>query len=97
MGCCGDTVGKIIHGAAGLARAATGIDAVPLTVLMQRRDVCRGCEYATRNPAPRYAVNKGLTSLSRCTRCHCFIAAKTQIGSEFCPLGLWKAFPGISE
>ena len=40
--------------------------AVPLSVILERRDHCRECEHATRSPDPRFAVNKGLTSNSIC-------------------------------
>lgn len=81
--------GKVISGAVGLIKAATGSDAAPLTVVKAHRDICRECPEATRNPAPKYAVNKGLTSLSRCRKCDCFISAKTLLISEVCPLKKW--------
>jgi hypothetical protein len=84
---------KVIHGAVGLTKAALGVDAIPLEVMQARRDECRDCEHATRNPSPRYAVNKGLTSLSRCRKCDCLIAAKTKLAGERCPIGRWGTFP----
>lgn len=90
MGCCG----KIINGAVGLAKAATGIGTVSLQVMQERRDVCRECDQATRSPDPKFAVNKGLTCLSQCKPCGCYIAAKTKVASESCPLGKWHKLPG---
>jgi hypothetical protein len=69
------------------------LDTVPAEVMLARRDQCRDCEFATRNPKRVNRSTKGLTSLSRCTKCDCFIAAKTQVGSEACPIGRWVTFP----
>jgi hypothetical protein len=89
MGCCD----KIARGAVGLTKAAIGIDAVPLEVMQARREECRDCEHATRNPLRLNRTTKGLTSLSRCRKCDCFIAAKTKLGGEACPVGRWEKFP----
>lgn len=92
MGC--DGCGGIIHGAVGLTKA--GLQAVGVPVdqagdaeTLRRRDICRHCPLATRSESPRFAVNNGLTSLSRCQRCSCLIAAKTRLASEHCPDGKW--------
>ncbi len=69
-----------------LAAAPAGLS---LTVLQSRRDVCRQCDHASRNPDPRYAVNAGLTSLSVCGRAGKRVADLTAEPSGRCPLGGW--------
>ncbi len=69
-----------------LAAAPAGLS---LTVLQSRRDVCRQCDHASRNPAARFAVNAGLTSLSRCGKSGKRIADLTAESSGRCPLGGW--------
>jgi hypothetical protein len=86
---CGDCGNKLAHGAAGLTKAITGIDAAPAHLIATRRDECRNCPQATRNPHRLNRPSKGLTSLSRCRLCNCFIAAKTKINSEHCPAHKW--------
>jgi hypothetical protein len=86
------TPGKLIRGAAGLAKAGLqlagfSVDEVPATVLLERRDHCRECPAATKSPHPRYAVNKGLTALSVCRDCDCNIAAKDAAGVGGVPEG----------
>lgn len=78
-----------LKGAVGLAKVALGMDAAPDAVIAERRDACRMCDRATRNPSPRYVASMGLSSLSRCLECKCFIAAKTKLAGERCPLGKW--------
>ncbi|HOD83608.1 MAG TPA: hypothetical protein PKG77_19495 [Phycisphaerae bacterium] len=85
MGCCQ----KVIHGAVALAKVAVGADAAPDAVVAARRDICRQCDQATRNPNARFAAHAGLTTLSRCRACGCFIAAKTKLAGEHCPLNHW--------
>lgn len=80
---------SIIYGAAGLAKAALGIDKAPDEVIQFRRDMCRGCDEATRNENRIDRPTKGLTTFSQCRLCDCFIAPKTRISSEKCPLGKW--------
>jgi hypothetical protein len=90
MGCI-DCLQTIAHGAAGLAKAALGFDAAPAEVVRGRRDACRGCDQATRNPALADRPSRGLTSLSQCRECGCLIVAKTAIAGERCPLGKWES------
>lgn len=85
MSCCG----KAAKGIAGLTKAALGIDRADPATIESRRDICRGCEFATRNP--KFADSKGLTSFSRCLKCSCLIAAKTNLVNESCPLAKWDA------
>lgn len=87
-------VQRIVTGAAGLAKAAAGIDRAGDATVQARRDLCRECPEATRNSDLRFAKNRGLTTLSRCKLCDCFIAAKTLIRSETCPAGKWPAVTG---
>lgn len=94
MSCCGKTTARLVaRGVAGLTRTAvgalTGIGRVDDVTLQQRRDVCRGCEFATRNAALEQNASRGLTTLSRCTQCQCYIAAKTTLAREECPLQKW--------
>lgn len=84
MGC---GCGEIVKGAIGLSKAAIGIDKAADEVIHKRRDICRECPYATRNN--QFTESNGLTSLSRCEKCSCFIAAKTKLNKEVCPLGKW--------
>lgn len=84
-----ETSQQVRRGAAGLAKVATGVGLAELEVITARRDVCRGCEYATRSGDPRFAAQGGLTTFSRCTRCGCLIAAKTKLLQETCPLNRW--------
>jgi hypothetical protein len=88
VGCCGD----IIAGAVGLAKAAVGAEPVPPEVLQDRRDKCRECPHASRDPKRLDRPTKGLTVLSKCDLCGCFIAAKTKLASEACPDGRWPAY-----
>lgn len=93
---CSSCMGTIIHGAIGLAKAglqAAGIpiDQTPDDEAKARLEACRGCPELTRNPSPRFAAGKGLTSSSRCQLCTCFVIAKVGIKSETCPLDKWPA------
>lgn len=89
MGCCTPTPSKIIHGAVGIAKALTGTDAAAPEVAQQRRDICRQCEHATRNPDPKYAKFNGLTTFSRCKLCDCVLSLKVKVASEHCPINKW--------
>lgn len=83
MGCCG----KIAKGASGLAKAAVRVRRDAPAFAKARRDICRACPQAQKHPT------KGLTFLSRCNSCGCFIGAKTLIESESCPEGKWGPEP----
>jgi len=93
MGCCAkniaQTAGKVLHGAVALVKVAVGADTTPPSLVAARRDICRRCEKSTRNSDPRFAAHAGLTTLSRCRACGCFIAAKTKLAGEHCPLNHW--------
>jgi hypothetical protein len=62
---------------------------VSLDQLEERRNKCRECPAATRNRERMHLPTKGLTSLSTCRFCKCFIMLKTQIPEERCPEGKW--------
>lgn len=85
MGCCQ----KIVQGVVGLAKVAAGVGLADDAVVAARRNACRACQHATRSTDARYAANAGLTTFSRCLACGCFIAAKTKLVGEQCPLGYW--------
>jgi hypothetical protein len=100
MSCCGKRAGiipkvvtqksvaaTIVKGVKGLSKAAFKIDRLSPDAIQSRRDICRACEFATRNE--KFSETKGLTNLSRCQKCKCFIAAKTVISKEKCPLWKW--------
>lgn len=80
-----------IHGAIGLAKVAMGVDRADAATIEQRRDICRGCEHATRSSKPKFEANQGLTNMSRCQLCNCFIAGKTVLRGEACPAGKWAS------
>lgn len=81
-----------LNGIVGLAKAALNLAPVTPEQLAQRRDECRRCDRAGKSAKPRFAEFGGLTSLSKCRECGCYIAAKTRVASESCPLGKWPAF-----
>jgi hypothetical protein len=88
---CGDCLANLARGVAGLAKSGLGVDRPDEATIAHRRDTCRGCEHATRSTDPKYAANRGLTTFSQCSVCNCFIAAKTLVRSEACPLGKWSS------
>lgn len=77
---------KVIHGAAGLAKAAMGIDAVPADVEAHRLEVCGACEKNVAGIFGRY-----------CNGCGCYIAAKVKIGAEKCPAAKWEPHATTGE
>lgn len=89
-GGCGDAVRTVAHGAAGLVKAGLQVAGVPVdrvsdVELLRRRDACRQCPHATRNPERLNRTTRGLTTLSKCKLCGCLIGAKTRLASERCP------------
>lgn len=85
-GSCGKTIKK---GIIGLTKVALGIDTDSPDNIKRKRDICRVCEFATLNKERLNRPTKGLTTLSRCIKCNCFIAAKSKLKSESCPDGRW--------
>ena len=61
---------------------AKGIDqSVPSSVSKARQDVCNACPHR-------------LKVTNQCTKCGCFLAAKTKIKQEKCPLDKWDSYKG---
>ena len=56
-----------------------------LEAIRRRRDFCRECDQATRNPAPQFQSGKGLTTLSVCRVCDCPILGLTAAAEKACP------------
>lgn len=80
------------RGAVGMTKAAlakAGIGEASVEVVLKRRDICRECPFATRRAALARRPSKGMTSISVCLKCNCYIAAKTLIEAEKCPLNKW--------
>lgn len=73
------TIGGIVHGAAGIAKAVLGIDAADAETAKRREAVCGACEHVT--------LTAGV--LRRCEICGCALAAKVKIAGEKCPIGKW--------
>ena len=82
-------IGTFIRGVAGLGKAAVGADPVSEQVLAERQEGCRVCEQATGKVMTRIEGFEVLSVGSRCRKCQCLISAKTRVGSERCPLGVW--------
>jgi len=70
------TVGDIIRGAVGVARAATGLGAASQTDYQARWAICMACDQH---------------DAGRCRTCGCFTGAKVRVARESCPLGKWVA------
>lgn len=83
MSCCG----KIVDGIVGLSKAALHVNMADKLTIAARRDICRVCEFAEMRKTGEGKT--GLTSFSRCEKCGCFIAPKTTLSGEKCPIGKW--------
>jgi hypothetical protein len=83
---------KWAKGAVGITKSTLFIDRAPKAQIVKRLDICRACDEVTRSRKPKFAESKGLTNLSRCRICKCFVVAKTKIASEVCPLSKWSSF-----
>ena len=91
MSCCNKSItNTVIHGAIGLTKAALNIGIASDTIIKDRRDKCRICPHASKNNNPKFDKFGGLTSLSKCDLCKCFISPKSRLLSEACPLGFWN-------
>jgi hypothetical protein len=66
----------VAHGAAGLVKAALGLDRCDDATLEARRATCATCEH----------LQDG-----RCGLCGCLLAAKQRLAGERCPAGKWQA------
>ena len=69
---------SMLHGAAGIAKAALGIDRPPDDVVAMRRAACESCEH-----------NREIVGFRQCGLCLCVIDAKVVVSSEKCPAGKW--------
>ena len=65
---------RVAHGAIGLAKATTGVDAADRQTIEMRHERCQLCRH---------------NDCGRCLKCGCWIALKIRIRSEHCPLGNW--------
>jgi hypothetical protein len=74
----GGWLGHLAHGAAGLGKAALGIDRTEPFRLDYRRQCCSGCSQMIRK-----------LGVETCALCGCVISAKTAVASERCPAGRW--------
>jgi hypothetical protein len=64
------------------ANAAKGVDqSVPEIVSSQRQDICNDCEYR-------------IKTTNQCSKCGCFLSAKTKFRQEECPLQKWLKYNG---
>lgn len=69
------SVGDMVRGVVGLAKAELGMDAATPEVIAARKEVCLACR-------PHY-------DFGVCSACGCYLAAKVKIASEKCPDGKW--------
>jgi hypothetical protein len=80
---------EFVKGVVGLTKIALQIDLVDEPTIKARRDVCRRCEYSTKNKERLNTPSLGLTNKSMCTECKCFIMGKSQLKQEECPKNKW--------
>ena len=80
---------KIVDGMTGLTRALINEGVVAEQETERRINICRECPDATRNDAKKFQQFKGLTNLSQCRQCGCFIKAKARLDDSRCPVGKW--------
>lgn len=83
------TIGQAVHGLKSIVGMASPDNRVMQPLIDERRNHCRNCEHATKNPKFLDKPSKGLTSVSQCRKCSCLIALKTMSAQEKCPLGKW--------
>jgi hypothetical protein len=70
------TVGDLVRGAVGVAKAALGVQAAPTEVVRARWAACLACEDH---------------DCGKCSACGCFTGAKVRVAGESCPRGAWVA------
>lgn len=75
----------LIRGSIGLTKSVLGIDLATEADIAARREICRSCEFSEKRIDP-----DGSVKVRRCMKCGCFIAHKTRLASEECPIGLWS-------
>lgn len=71
-------IAGILHGAAGLAKAALGINRADDATIDRRKAACAACEHSGRS-----------MGVVTCSICRCALAAKTVNADEHCPVGKW--------
>lgn len=75
------TVGDIIRGAVGVAKAVTGIGAASQADYRDRWAICMACDQH---------------DAGRCITCGCFTGAKVRVARESCPVGKWVAVEAVT-
>jgi hypothetical protein len=70
------SVGDLVRGAVGVAKAALGVQAAPDETVRARWAECLACDSH---------------DAGRCTACGCFTGAKVRVAGETCPRGKWQA------
>jgi hypothetical protein len=70
------SVGDLVRGAVGVAKAATGVDRAPENIITERWESCMAC---------------GDHDRGVCKRCGCFTPAKIRVASSVCPAERWLA------
>lgn len=75
------TIGGILHGAIGIAKAITGTGGADEAMIASRTETCRTCD--------RAQVVGG--AFDKCSICGCATWPKIRNASENCPLGKWTA------
>ena len=70
---------RVVHGAAGLAKAALGLDKADGNLMMRRWAVCDSCKHAEKIGG----------IVQTCGICRCMLRAKIRLAGETCPTGQW--------
>lgn len=76
------TAGEIVHGAAGLAKAAMGINRADDATIAARTAICKS------NACGKATVSAE-GNLKSCSLCNCMLRAKLSLKGESCPIGKW--------
>ena len=80
----------MVHGAKEILKTRIGVGVSTTEEEKKRIEICRECEWATRNVNRLNLPSRGLTTLSQCQRCHgCFIIEKVKRRAERCPISKW--------
>lgn len=77
------TVNQALNGLKSVVKMINPNNIADEEIIKLRRDICRICEFATKNP------DLGLTNFSQCTKCSCVIKLKTSHKESTCPLEKW--------
>jgi hypothetical protein len=65
----------LAHGAVGIVKYVTRTGLAPSAVIAARREACKGCDK---------------NDMGLCEVCKCWIAAKSSLRQEDCPIGKWE-------